>query len=143
MTIKQLNPSQAHEAMKATPDAVFFDVRSPGEFVAGHPAGAKNVPVLFMDQAAGTREPNADFVPVVSALVPDKARPIFVSCLAGGRGQSAAEQLQQAGYTNLTNIQGGWGGNADVQGWQASGLPTSQDNGDGISYESLKAKAAK
>jgi rhodanese-related sulfurtransferase len=141
MSIQQLTPPEAHTAMQAAPDAVFLDVRSQGEFVAGHPAGALNVPIVFFDMDSGTREPNLDFVGIVEALVPDKNGPIFLSCLAGGRSQSAAEILAQVGYTNLTNVQGGWGGSGGTPGWQAAGLPVSDDNGDGIGFESLKAKA--
>jgi rhodanese-related sulfurtransferase len=141
MAIQHLTPPQAHDALKATPDAVFLDVRTQDEFAAGHPAGARNVPILFMDQATGNRQPNGDFVSVVQAIVPDVTKPVFLSCLAGGRSLVAAEQLQQAGYTNLTNIQGGWGGGGGVTGWQASGLPTSQETGDGIGYDALKATA--
>ncbi len=142
MSIQQLTPPEAHEAMQATAEAVFLDVRSEGEFVAGHPAGALNVPIIFFDAATGTRQPNVDFAGIVEALVPDKDRPIFLSCLAGGRSQSAAEILAQVGYTNLTNVQGGWGGSGGTPGWQAAGLPVSDDNGEGISFESLQAKAA-
>jgi rhodanese-related sulfurtransferase len=140
MSIQQMTPPQAHEAMQASPEALFLDVRSQGEFAAGHPAGAINIPIVFFDEASGTRSPNGDFVAIVDALIADKHRPIFLSCLAGGRSQSAAEVLAQVGYSNLTNIQGGWGGGGGVPGWQAAGLPTSQDTGEGVGFASLQAK---
>lgn len=137
MTIRQLTPPEAHAALQAAPDALFVDVRTQFEFAGGHPAGAINIPVIFFDQTTGDRSANGDFVAVVDALVADKNRPIFLSCQAGGRSQSAAEILAQVGYTNLTNVQGGWGGSAGVPGWQAAGLPVSDETGDGIGYASL------
>jgi hypothetical protein len=34
-------------------------------------------------------------------------------------------------------------GNVSAPGWVASGLPVSNDNGEGVSYESLAAKGKK
>ncbi|MBC7541751.1 MAG: rhodanese-like domain-containing protein [Candidatus Sericytochromatia bacterium] len=140
MAIQQLTPTQANDVLKATPDAAFVDVRSQGEFAAGHPAGAINVPYIFMDQATGAREQNADFVTIVQALIP-KDKTVVISCLSGGRSNAAAELMAQAGYDTLVNVQGGWGGSGGVPGWQASGLPTSQETGEGVGYDSVKAKA--
>jgi hypothetical protein len=55
--------------------------------------------------------------------------------------------LQQAGFQDVANVVGGFGGMRDqmgnviAPGWAASGLPVSQDNGDGVSYASLAGKA--
>jgi hypothetical protein len=57
--------------------------------------------------------------------------------------------LQQAGFQDVSNMLGGFGGmrdqmgNASAPGWAASGLPVSNDNGEGINYESLKGKIKK
>jgi hypothetical protein len=54
--------------------------------------------------------------------------------------------LQQAGFQDISNMLGGFGGmrdqtgNVSAPGWAASGLPVSDDNGEGVSYESLKLK---
>jgi len=60
----------------------------------------------------------------------------------------ACQILAAAGYDQLYNVFGGFGGAVDPatgmmsqKGWKDSGLPTSQENGDGVSYESLKSKA--
>ena len=52
MPIKQTDPKGAHEVLTANPSAIYLDVRTEGEFANGHPAGAINVPVVFM-QAPG------------------------------------------------------------------------------------------
>ncbi len=49
--------------------------------------------------------------------------------MSGGRSQLAAELLERAGYQNVFNMQGGFGGKRDlmgrvvVQGWRDAGLP--------------------
>ena len=70
---------------------------------------------------------------------------VIVGCQAGVRSQHAAELMQWAGYTNVANIIGGFGGGLDLMGWtvpglQPVGLPVSTDNGDEVSYTSLSDK---
>jgi hypothetical protein len=89
---------------------------------------------------------SADFVKVVEAHFP-KDKKIIVGCQAGPRSNAAAGLLQQAGYQDVANMVGGFGGMRDAlgnvvaAGWSSLGLPVTQDNGDGISYESLATKA--
>ena len=144
MAIKEIEPQQAHDFLQANPDAVYIDVRAEGEFANGHPAGAVNIPVAFPDPARGMVM-NADFVKVVGANFPNDKK-IIVGCQAGPRSNAAAGLLQQAGYKDISNLTGGFGGMRDqtgnviAPGWAASGLPVSQDNGDGVSYQSLAKK---
>ncbi len=145
MATKEIEPQQAHEFLQANPDAVYIDVRTEGEFANGHPAGAVNIPVAFPDPTRGMVM-NAEFVKVVGANFPNDKK-IIVGCQAGPRSNAAAGLLQQAGYKDVSNLTGGFGGMRDqmgkviAPGWAASGLPVSQDNGDGVSYQSLAAKA--
>ena len=145
MAIKEITPQQAHDFLTANPDAVYIDVRTEREFANGHPAGAVNIPVAFPDPARGMMM-NTDFVKVVEAnFAHDKK--IIVGCQAGPRSNAATGFLQQAGYQDVANVIGGFGGMRDqtgnviAPGWAASGLPVSQDNGDVVSYQSLAAKA--
>jgi rhodanese-related sulfurtransferase len=144
MPINQVEPSQAHEILKNNPDAIYLDVRTESEFVQGHPAGAINVPVVFI-KGPGQMELNGEFVDVVAkTLAPGKK--LVVGCLAGGRSQRACELLEAAGYTDLTNVRGGFGGARDaagqvvVTGWRDAGLPVSSEVGDN-SYQALRRKA--
>jgi len=88
---------------------------------------------------------NEDFVRVVEGHFP-KEKKIIVGCQAGPRSNAAACLLEQAGYRDVSNVIGGFGGMRDsmgrmiAPGWADSGLPVSQDNGEGVSYESLSAK---
>jgi rhodanese-related sulfurtransferase len=144
MAVKEITPQQAHEVLQKEAGAVYIDVRTEREFAAGHPAGAVNIPVAFPDPARGMVM-NDDFVRIVENNYP-KNKKIVVGCQAGPRSNAAAGLLQQAGYQDVSNMVGGFGGMRDpmgkviAPGWSSLGLPVSQDNGEGVSYESLSAK---
>src|SRR5579863_3398498 len=144
MAIGQVEPPQAFALLKSDPDSVYLDVRTENEFAQGHPAGAINVPVVFI-KGPGQMEVNPDFVTVVEKTLP-KGKKLVIGCLSGGRSQRACEMLEQAGYVDLTNVRGGFGGARDasgqviVTGWRDAGLPVSSELGD-ASYPALRAKA--
>ena len=128
MTIPQTTPAEAFETLKKHPDAVYLDVRTEGEFEAGHPAGARNVPVLTLDPATREPRPNPNFVAAVEHELPRTTK-LVIGCQAGGRSQRACELLRDAGYTDVTNVRGGFGGARDqtgrlvTPGWRDAGLP--------------------
>lgn len=144
MAITEITPQQAHDILANDSNAVYVDVRTEPEFANGHPQGAVNIPVAFRDPARGMTM-NGDFVKVVEAHFP-RAKKIIVGCQAGPRSTAAANMLQQAGFQDVSNMLGGFGGmrdqmgNVSAPGWAAAGLPVSSDNGAGVSYGSLKSK---
>jgi len=144
MSFKTASPADASEAIKKNPDAVYLDVRTEQEFSQGHPAGALNIPVLFFEAQGGPPRPNDDFLDVVRRHI-DPAREIFVGCQSGARSQRAADLLVNAGYTAVTNVSGGFGGQRDragnvlVPGWRDSGLPVESGATQGRSYRDLKS----
>jgi rhodanese-related sulfurtransferase len=144
VAVKEITPEEAHDILKADAKVVYIDVRTEREFANGHPQGAVNIPVAFPDPARGMVM-NPDFVMVVESHFPKEKR-IIVGCQAGPRSNAAAGLLQQAGYQDVANMVGGFGGmrgpsgNVVALGWAASGLPVSQDNGEGVSYASLSAR---
>ncbi|MGH7961329.1 MAG: rhodanese-like domain-containing protein [Candidatus Binatia bacterium] len=146
MAIKQITPPEAQQVLEKDQTVIYLDVRTAPEFTAGHPRRGINIPVVFFDQATRQPTPNPDFLQVVEANIPKDAT-VIVGCQAGMRSQRAADLMTQAGYTNISNMQGGFGGARDqtgqviVPGWQESGLPVSTDNQEGVSYASLAAKA--
>lgn len=145
MPVKQTTPPQAYQTLSSDPSVIYLDVRTEAEFTAGHPEGAINIPVIFFDLATRQPSPNPNFQAVVEANIA-KGVTVIVGCQAGGRSQRAAELMQQAGYSDVTNMQGGFGGGQTpagraVAGWRDAGLPIGTDNGDGVSYASLAAKA--
>lgn len=141
MAITQITPEEAHRRMQD--GEPYIDVRTEQEFANGHPAGAVNIPVVFPDPATRQMKVNGDFLRVVAAHFP-KDTAVIVGCQAGGRSQRAAEMLQGAGYTAVSNMQGGFGGARDatgrtvVAGWAASGLPVSNECNDKNSYIGLQ-----
>jgi len=144
MAIKEIGPQEAYQALQNDAGCVYIDVRTVVEFTRGHPDGAVNIPVAFHDPSQGMVL-NQDFVSVVEAHFP-KDKKLIVGCQAGPRSTAAAKMLEGAGYQNVSNMLGGFGGMKDASGrtvapgWSSLGLPVSQENGDGSSYESLAAK---
>ncbi len=127
MDIPQTTPTEAYETLQQHPDAVYLDVRTAPEFEAGHPSGARHVPVVLFG-AGGQARPNPDFVGTVEGMIPPTTK-LLVGCQAGGRSQRACELLRDAGYTDVTNVRGGFGGARDqtgrlvIPGWRDAGLP--------------------
>jgi rhodanese-related sulfurtransferase len=144
MAVKQISVQQAHEFLQKESGSIYIDVRTVGEFISGHPENAVNIPVAFPDPGRGMTL-NQDFVRVVEANF-SKDKKLIVGCQAGPRADAAARMLQEAGYQEVASVQGGFGGMRDPQGnvvaagWAGLGLPVSQENGVGVSYESLAAK---
>ncbi len=144
MPIKQIEPPQAYEILQGNRDAIYLDVRTEEEFAQGHPAGAINIPVVFLKSGAAP-QPNDSFLAVAQKVLPQDKK-LVVGCMAGGRSQRACEILEQAGYSDLANVRGGFGGARDasgaivVVGWRDAGLPVSQELGDST-YRTLRDKA--
>ena len=80
-----------------------IDVRTPGEFAAGHLEGAVN-----MDVEGG------QFSALIADLPTDGAYMVY--CQSGRRSALAAQAMIDAGFTQVYDL----GGIAD---WQAAGLP--------------------
>jgi rhodanese-related sulfurtransferase len=128
MSVKNIGPEQAKEILDIDSSAVYLDVRTENEFTNGHVPKAVNIPVVFPDPATRQMKPNPDFIKAVSSQFAKDKR-IIVGCQAGGRSQLAAGMLEQEGYTDVANMQGGFGGARDpmgrvtVAGWSQLGFP--------------------
>ena len=115
MTIKNLFVQEAHQQQQG--GSTYLDVRSIPEFEKGHPAGAFNIPLLHLDERTRQMRPNPEFLDVVRANFPVDT-PLVVGCQTGARSAQACEILSSAGYTNLANVRGGFGGSHDGDpGW--------------------------
>lgn len=143
MAFKRISVQEAHDLLEKEPERVYIDVRTVREFIAGHPEKAVNIPVAFPNP--GGMMLNDNFVKVVGGTFP-KDKKILLGCQAGPRADAAARLLEEAGYQDISSVQGGFGGMRDqsgqivAPGWQSLGFPVSQDNGEGVSYDSLAAK---
>ncbi|MEZ4674936.1 MAG: rhodanese-like domain-containing protein [Caldilineaceae bacterium] len=98
----------------ATGEVVVVDVRTPGEYEAGHIEGAINVPLATIAQ-------NLDKFPT------DK--PVIVYCASGHRAGMATSALRILGYSNVRAHSPGW------KGWTAAEEPVSTEAVEGESYE--------
>lgn len=108
-------PSSRRPAQAAVPDidvreaftrsrrgARLVDVRSPREFRAAHPKGARNVPPesIARDETGLGHDDE-----------------LLVICLSGRRSAKAARLFAEAGYANVSNVHGG------LAAWKKAGLP--------------------
>lgn len=85
-------------------DFIVLDVRTPGEFAAGHIAGA----VLVDYRSPGFREEIAGF---------DRAKTYLVYCRTGSRSARALEIMKELGFRSYYHLTGG------MVGWLDAGLP--------------------
>lgn len=141
MAVKRISPTEAQALVES--GYLYVDVRSVPEYAQGHPAGARNVPLMHLGGAG--MSPNPDFVAVMERAFPRDAK-LVLGCKAGGRSQRAAMLLEAAGFTNLMEMKGGFSGESDSmgrvvdKGWAASGLPVSTTPEAGATWDELKAK---
>jgi|SRR5207248_9343794 len=141
MTIKHVTVQQAHQQQAA--GSTYLDVRSVGEFEAGHPEGAFNVPLLHADPQTRQVRPNPEFLSVVRANFSAKA-PLVVGCQMGSRSQQACEVLANAGFHDVANVLGGFGGAPQFGhiGWVQAGLPVEQTADSTRTYDALRKKVS-
>lgn len=123
---------------------VYVDVRSIGEFNAGHATGAYNVPLNHIGKGGVT--PNEKFLSAMDKVFPKDAK-LIVACQAGGRSARAAAQLENAGYTNVADLGAGFEGKVDTAlrqvvepGWRRKNLPVSQDSEPEKTWAGIEAK---
>lgn len=113
MPWKDIDADEAQRLLASDSGYVYLDVRSVPEFDNGHPAGAYNIPLFHRDQTEMV--PNRDFLRVAQ-IVFDHATRLIVGCQSGVRSRHAAEALSTAGFAEVYNLRGGFGGARDVQG---------------------------
>ena len=143
MSVKQINPQQTSDILEKDPSAVYIDVRTEPEFQNGHPAKAVNIPVVLPNPARGQMAPNPEFLGIVESRF-QKEKKIIVGCQMGGRSQYAADLLMEAGFKDVSNMQGGFGGAKDPMGrvvepgWVQLNLPVETLVDDSNSYSGMK-----
>ena len=102
--IFKLTPTDFAKKLKENPTCLVLDVRTPGEFSGGSLPNAKNIDWN-----------GSDFELVVAKF--NKAEPVFVYCLSGGRSSDAAGQMRKSGFDQVYEMQGG------LMKWRADGIP--------------------
>ena len=92
----------AHTATSSGTEVI--DVRTPAEYAAGHLQGATNIDVeggAFSQGIAGL----------------DKSKTYAVYCRSGNRSKTATQQMADAGFTHVVELDGG------INAWIAAGQP--------------------
>ena len=144
MSLKEADVQTAHK-LQSDAGYTYIDVRSIPEFENGHPTGAHNVPLLNLDSRTGQMQPNEDFLAVVQANYATDSK-LLVGCQMGGRSTQAGQILIAAGYQDVTNVVGGFGGAQNRitgemnEGWVDAGLPVEQGAPTENSYQALQQK---
>jgi rhodanese-related sulfurtransferase len=106
MSFQNIRPQELYEKMTAGQVLALVDVRTAGEYAAGHAAGAVSLPLHQLSPEV-----------VRSSRPEGAAGPTYVICQSGGRSQQACRRLVEAGLTDVVNVQGG------TAAWRAAGLP--------------------
>lgn len=106
--VTDVGPEAFMAALRADPQAVLVDVRTPQEFAAGHLPGAVNVELDRLEAMAPT-------------TLPDRNAHLLVYCHSGNRSSFAVQILERMGYTRLVNLVGG------IAAWSSGGYPVTRD----------------
>jgi rhodanese-related sulfurtransferase len=97
--------AQAAAMTKEKKDLQLIDVRTQGEYAAGHLAQARLIPLQELETRLGEI---------------DKSKPILLYCRTGHRSGQALKLLAGKGFPDVRHIEGG------MVAWQAAGLPVSK-----------------
>lgn len=106
--IKNEDVAKVDELIKSGKYTV-IDVRTKEEYDAGHIKGALNFD-YYSD----------DFEEKVEAQLTDKKKPYILYCRSGMRSLYSAQILEDLGYTDVTNMKGGF------LAWQSAGKPVTE-----------------
>lgn len=105
-TSSRVTIEQLAELLGLVPDIQLVDVRNPGETAAGTLADATVIPLAVL---------------VDSLEMLDRHAPVVVNCAGGYRSLIAASLLSHAGFSDVSDLIGGYGA------WTAAGLPIAAD----------------
>ncbi len=98
--VHRINPVQLNEKLG---EIQLIDCRTPDEFAQGHLKGA--VLINYYDK---------DFLIQMSKL--DKNKDLYIYCRSGNRSGKAAQKMEDLGFTNVFDLQGG------INNWKNNNL---------------------
>jgi len=101
--INQISPVES-AGLQSNDFAVIIDVRSNSEWNNQHIPGAVHIPL-------------SDLKGRMDELKSYQGKQLIMQCAVGGRSSKAVEILQQAGFSNVSNMNGG------LVAWQKANLP--------------------
>lgn len=91
---KLLTPLELQQLLNLNKDVQLIDVRTPQEFKEGHISNATNIDYQ-----------SEDFSERIKTL--DKAKPVIVYCMSGGRSSKSITLLKTLQFNKLYNLKGG------------------------------------
>jgi len=94
-TMNELSPIEWAELQSQTPESVILDVRTEDEFESGYIKNALN-----LDIRGGS-----EFISSIEEL--DKSKAYFVYCRSGARSGQACQLMEQMGFEQVYNLEGG------------------------------------
>jgi len=104
MSIKTLDSKGLKEKLDKGENIILVDCREQDEWDDGHIEQASLMPLSNFESEA--------------EKLTDKNAEIILQCRSGKRSLQAATYLEEQGFSNLTNLEGG------ILGWIEQGLPT-------------------
>ncbi|MCK8783914.1 rhodanese-like domain-containing protein [Roseomonas sp. NAR14] len=136
MSVPDISPRQAWEALRADPDAVLVDVRTDAEWnFVGLPdlTDVDKRPVLIPWQLYPSMQVNGAFAEHLHKAGVTPLSKVYYLCRSGARSLAAGQAAQAAGFPHAFNVADGFEGPPDgdghrgtIAGWKASGLPWRQ-----------------
>lgn len=102
--VEKLSPSRFEEDLKNQKDYQLVDVRTNTEYKEGHITDALNMDFN-----------SKEFKNLIAQL--DKNKPTYVYCLSGGRSTAAIKIMEEKGFKNLYELDGG------MKKWKEEGKP--------------------
>lgn len=106
MSIKSMEVDQLQKLIEEGQDFLLVDCREQGEWDSGHIPQAKLLPMSEIESRYEEL---------------DKNKQIIVQCRSGKRSMNVCCFLEEKGYQDLTNLEGG------ILAWQEEGLDVTTD----------------
>ena len=91
---RKMSADEFEKKLSILTEAQLIDVRTPGEYEEGHLKSAANIDFN-----------SVNFKERVSKL--KKNSPVLIYCLSGGRSSSATREMEEMGFTEIYNLDGG------------------------------------
>lgn len=108
--VQSISVSALRQLVEAGEAPVILDVRTPGEFAHMHVPGAVN------------RAMGSVALKTWLTMPASREQPVYVICQSGGRSLRVAQELLSAGFSSVTNVEGG------TQAWRDASFPLEQSN---------------
>lgn len=116
VTVEKIDPQSFIDKIGATENAQIIDVRTPEEFNEQHLDNAENININ-----------DAGFDTNLEKL--DKNKPVFVYCKSGGRSSDAVAKMEQLGFKEIYEMNGG------MMKYNAMGLGNKKPEAGGLTVE--------